>query len=143
MATLSDINTEIYNLLDGLTGTSQPLSAAYAYPNPKSPSYPYAFPVWLGGNEEFLTNNKNKSSYSFVVRIVILDEADQDTYNQLLDAADDVLTELRKSDNITLNGKAVKMAVSPNIEVNWTAEGQTKIIAIDIELTVETLSSVT
>jgi len=139
---LTNLNNQIFGILNTLVGTSKPLAAAYSYSTANSTSYPYAFPVWIGAEENILTNAQNRTFYNFIVRIVILDKGTKDTYDQLLSTSEQVLAELRKLEHSSLGGNAINMLVSPNIDVKWTSDGETKLIAVDITLRIDTLQSI-
>jgi len=141
MATITEINTELYTILNGLTGSGQPLEVAYDYPATNPTGFPYAFPYIAGGSEDHADTSQNEAHYRFFIRVGILDEENESSYDQIMDVADKVLIELRKDANCTLQGKALKLNPTDAWEVRESSDSQSKLVFIDIEIIVDTLVS--
>lgn len=142
-ATLAQINTALYNILDLLDGGGQPLSAIYDWPNSKPESYPCAYPMYAGSREEIEDTATNLELVDFIVRVIIPDENDETTYDTLLSTKNLVLAEFRKDDHWTLGGLVDDFSVSLSVQPFRTSDAEFPVIYFDVTVTCKVLHNVT
>lgn len=141
--TLTQINTAIFTILDTLDGSGQPLSVVYDWPNPDPASLPCAYVVWQGSRESVLDTASDEELADFVVRVILRDDNNEDTYDALLSVVELVKAELRKDDHRTLGGLVTHFEVSPRMEAFRTSEATFPLVYCDLLITVHTLQSIT
>jgi hypothetical protein len=142
-ATFTQVNTAIYNILDLLDGDGQPLNKIADFPDLTLNEYPVGYPILKGSDEGTFDTQMNNDAMQFVVRIVMRDNNDRDSYMNMLAVLDQVKPEFRKKSHASLGGIVDKFYLSPKVDIYRAGDASTSLIVSDLLVTAETLSDTT
>lgn len=140
---LVNIKAEIKAILDALVSTNK-LQVVYDYPIGQSDQYPYSVIETEGIQDDFLDSASNRVTYTFAISFFdALTEAisRSATENRLHVLCDNILHELRKKSNLTLNGDSVSLRITG---VTWGYQGEATapIRSFTIALEAEAIKSI-
>lgn len=110
----STISSELYTIMNSLVATTK-LASVYNYDVKTYDSVPCATITPLDITETPLDTATNLDTVPFRIRVVDKNKWVADMEARMRTLADDILTELRKRENITLNGSVCNM----NFQVTW------------------------
>lgn len=111
------------------------LAAVYEYDIQTSDEKPFACIITSGATEEMLDTQTNQTVYNYKIRVIDTDKNKSTLENNMRQLCDDILAELRKEANETLQGEAVRF-LPFTVEWTWSGSQDTfsRIFEINIEI---------
>jgi hypothetical protein len=134
----------IKTILDTLTGpgAAKLFRVAFDYFEPSPDAYPAVMVGTLGGSSEVAKDFiSDETAMVFVIRALMQNKNDKATHDQLLDALDKLLIELRKNSHYTLGGTVHLFEVAPSIEVFYTDRQEEPVIGFDVTVMCKVLNT--
>ena len=140
-ATLRQVNTKLFTLLQQISNTKIAIVYEGFEPNPSS--YPYAYPIFKGGKEIEGDTQYDQAQMDFYIRVCAKDNNSVTTYTDWLDLIDTVYAQLRLKANRYLGGLVEDFLISPNCIPFKTSVGNTNVLGCDIVISVIILTDTT
>lgn len=138
--TLVALNAALKAILDSMTGdgSNKVFLQCFDYAEPKPTQFPCAMVIFKDGAGEYdglLSDTQyDQQSMNFIIRVLIRDNSDRDTYMQYIGLIDSALAELKKNDHITLGGVCKFLKVDNSIVPIRSSDASEPVIGFDLSV---------
>lgn len=109
--TIREIVDKLYDVVSEISGPGQPLQTVYKRLRAASQQFPYAcVDIFEESTSVRFDTSSNENVYSFIIRVVLLDQNSQDDADLRVDIADAVVDKLNSSNVVdTLGGTVCRL----------------------------------